>query len=43
MKEDKRFYQLLNFWAMMVALWPPNPKELLTTALTSILRAWPGT
>jgi len=32
-----------NFFATMVALWPPKPKELLMTALSGILRAVLGT
>ena len=30
-------------FAAMLALWPPNPNELLTAALTSICRAVFGT
>jgi hypothetical protein len=33
----------LNFFATRQALWPPNPKELLAMALTSISRGLLGT
>jgi hypothetical protein len=32
-----------NFFAAMVALWPPKPNELFTMAFTGILRAVLGT
>ena len=32
-----------NFFAVMVALWPPKPNELLTMAFTFISRAVLGT
>ena len=35
--------QPLNFLARILALWPPKPKELFTTALTFISRAVFGT
>jgi len=33
----------VNFLATRVALWPPNPNELFTTAFTFICRAVLGT
>lgn len=41
--QTNRIAQPLNFFATMVALWPPKPKELLTMALTVSSRATLGT
>ena len=43
-KPDRwKFNYPTNFFAVMVELWPPKPKELFTMALTGISRAVFGT
>ena len=42
-RETSSASQPTNFFARMLALWPPKPKELLRTASTFISRAVLGT